>query len=267
MAEEWTEVGDRVFVRRHRSLDLNIGAVLTEDGVILIDSRATHVQAEELASSLSAITGDAVRWLINTHHHWDHTFGNYVFRSAAIWGHQRCAQVLEERGEAMKERLQKAAPDHAKEFAEVVVTPPQYTFTDSMTVAFGGVDVEMRFLGRGHTDNDIAVSLPTRGVVFAGDLIEEGAPPSFDDSFPLEWPATLEELADMSGDVVVPGHGGIGSASFIRMQRDELSSLVDLARNRHAEGMTAEEASGLGGPYPQPTLLSAFRRAWLQLAG
>jgi len=94
MAEKWTEVETGVFVRRHRSLDLNVGAVVCGDGVLVIDTRATHVQAAEMVESLRPIPRLPVRWVINTHHHWDHTFGNQVFPDAAIWGHERCAEAM-----------------------------------------------------------------------------------------------------------------------------------------------------------------------------
>jgi glyoxylase-like metal-dependent hydrolase (beta-lactamase superfamily II) len=264
MAEAWTEIGDGVHVRRHRSLDLNIGAVLCPGGILLIDTRASHRQAQELERSLDVFRLP-VRWVINTHHHWDHTFGNAVFGGSAIWGHARCADALREYGEKMRDAVVARAPDHAAELGEVTIVPPKFTFTDESKVSFGDREVILRHLGRGHTDNDVAVFVSDAGVVFAGDLIEEGAPPSFNDAFPLEWPDTTAALAAVSGGVVVPGHGSVVDAAFINTQQQELAEVADLARERHAEGMTPEAAAKAGGPYPSETLETAFVRAWNEL--
>src|SRR5439155_572095 len=77
---------------------------------------------------------------------------------------------------------------------EVVIDPPERTFEERATIEVGDRVVELSYHGRAHTDGDIAIVIPDADVLFAGDLLEEGAPPSFGDSFPLEWPATVEQL-------------------------------------------------------------------------
>ncbi|MBI5157386.1 MAG: MBL fold metallo-hydrolase [Acidimicrobiia bacterium] len=265
MTERWTEIGTGVFVRRHTSLDLNIGVVICEGGVLVIDTRASHVQAAEMVESLRAITKLPVRWVINTHHHWDHTFGNQMFPEAAIWGHERCAEAMRTHGEAMRAQVKAMAPDYAAILDAVVITPPAFTFSTTATLTFGGTTVEMRYLGRGHTDNDIAISLPERDVLFAGDLIEEGAPPSFNDSFPMEWPDTVAALVPLSGGVVVPGHGATVDAGFVNRQLDELQIIARLARERFADGISPSAAAEMSGPYTPEVLATAFARAWRQL--
>ncbi len=266
MGEKWTEIGTGVFVRRHQSLDLNVGAVVCGDGVLVIDTRANHVQAAEMVESLRQVSRLPVRWVINTHHHWDHTFGNQIFPDAAIWGHERCVTAMNLRGEAMRAQVKALAPDQAATLDAVVITPPAFTFATTATVTFDGTAVEMRYLGRGHTDNDIAISLPERNVLFAGDLIEEGAPPSFNDSFPLEWPDTVETLLPLAGGAVVPGHGATVDNGFVARQLDELQIVARLARERFADGMTPEVAAAMSGPYSEEVLTSAFVRAWKQLS-
>ena len=91
---EWQEVGDRIYRRRYQSLDLNVGLILSDEGAIVIDSRAHHGQADELLSDIASRTRLPIRTLINTHYHWDHTFGNAVFAGVPIWGHTRSAEAL-----------------------------------------------------------------------------------------------------------------------------------------------------------------------------
>lgn len=262
---DWIEHADGVYSKRYRSLDLNIGAVVCEDGLLVIDTRAHHAQARELKSDLRRISRLPVRWVVNTHHHWDHAFGNGEFASAAIWGHVRCAEVLRARGDAMREQVKEQAPEHAAAFDEVAITPPVHTLADEATVTFGGRRLHLTHPGRAHTDNDLLVRVVDSGVVFAGDLIEEGAPPSFGDAFPLEWPGSLDATLGHMGGPVVPGHGAIVDAAFAEGQRDELAELAALARERHAEGMTSDEAAAAGGPYGQDHRAIAFERAWRQL--
>ncbi|SRR6266498_3148029 len=98
-AAVWQEVGERVFRRRYPALDLNVGAVLGGDEVLVIDTRSWRAEAEELLRELRALTSLPCRQVLNTHAHFDHCFGNAVFRPAAVWGHQRCAENLRLHGE------------------------------------------------------------------------------------------------------------------------------------------------------------------------
>ena len=263
----WTEHGDGVFSKRYASIDLTIGLVVCETGLVVIDTRATHDQARDLQADIRALTRKPVRWIVNTHHHWDHTFGNAVFEDADIWGHTRCAAALVECGEDMRARVKEFAPGFGDELDDVVITPPTHTFDDAATVSFGGRRLELRHLGRGHTDNDIVIRVPDDDVLFAGDLVEEGAPPAFGDAFPLEWPETMERLLEMVAGPVVPGHGATVGHLHVETQSEEIASVAELARARYAEGMTPEEAAAAGGPYPTDTLVQAFGRAWRQLEG
>ncbi|MEE9299289.1 MAG: MBL fold metallo-hydrolase [Acidimicrobiia bacterium] len=259
----WTEHGEGVFSRRYKSLDLNIGAVICDGGTLIIDTRAHHEQARDLIRDLREITDLEVKWVVNTHHHWDHTFGNGEFFEAAIWGHERCTTALADHGHEMREKVKRLAPEHADQLDEVLILPPQHTVNDSTTETFGGRAIELRHLGRGHTDNDLVVLIS--GVVFAGDLVEEGAPPSYGDAFTLEWPDTVARLLDLVDGPVVPGHGATVDADFVGAQRDDLAEVARLARERHADGMTWEQAATAGGPFPADSLNQAFRRAWAQI--
>jgi len=261
----WSEHGDGVFSKRYQSLDLNIGAVVCEDGLLIIDTRAHHAQARELIEDLGAISKLPVKWIINTHHHWDHTFGNGEFEDIDIWGHERCVPAMADYGQVTLARLKKMAPAQAASFDEVLIVPPNRTVSDETTVTFGGRHIEMKHLGRGHTNNDLVVLVPEADVVFAGDLVENDAPPSFGDAYPLEWPDTVAALADLVTGPVVPGHGTPADRDFVVAQHADLAGLSDLARERHAAGMTETVAAAAGGPFPQETLEEAFGRAWSHL--
>jgi len=263
----WTEMGDGVFVRRYESLDLNIGAVLCGEGVVVVDTRGAHVQARELSSDLRSITRLPVAAVVNTHHHWDHTFGNAVFAGIPIWGHTRCAETMRVHGEDMRRQVKEWAPQYADVFDEVVITPPDHVVFTSESLLVGDRRIELRHLGRAHTDNDLIVKIPDANVVFAGDMIEESAPPNFGDSYPLEWPETLASLKTHCTGPVVPGHGATVGINFVEDQHAELVEVRRLATERHGQGMSIDEAADAGGPYAADVLRVAFDRAWLQLGG
>jgi glyoxylase-like metal-dependent hydrolase (beta-lactamase superfamily II) len=82
----WQEVGDRVFTRRYRFMHQQIGAILTDDGPVIIDTRSTVGHAREVLADLRTLSRQPVAAVIDTHHHFDHSFGNHEFRPAPIWG-------------------------------------------------------------------------------------------------------------------------------------------------------------------------------------
>jgi glyoxylase-like metal-dependent hydrolase (beta-lactamase superfamily II) len=257
----WQEVGDRVFRFRYRSMDLNVGAVLGEDEVLVVDTRSWVAEAEELLADLRSLTRLPCRQVVNTHWHFDHCYGNATLRPAAIWGHERCAARLAgDEGEARRRRLMAGNPEAAEALAGVELDPPDRTVDDAGDdLEVGGRRVELRWCGRGHTDNDLVVLVPDAGVVFAGDLVEEGAPPQFGDAFPLEWPATLDRLLALAPPTVVPGHGDVVDHGFVAGQGDQLAALAGLCRQVAAGALAAAEAVR-AAPFPEPFVRVALER-------
>jgi glyoxylase-like metal-dependent hydrolase (beta-lactamase superfamily II) len=262
---DWVQHADGVYSKRYPYLQQQIGAVVCGDGVLLVDTRSHHGQADELAGDLRYITPHPVRWIVNTHHHWDHTFGNARFRPAPIWGHTRCAELLSLFPERMRAEAKSYSPDLADRFDEVEIIPPDHTFDDSVNLAIAGRELVLRHLGRAHTDNDIVVLVPDANVIFAGDLVEESGPPVYQDAYPLEWPDAVSTLLDLVTGPVVPGHGAMVDRDFVAAQQRNLAETATLAVARHAQGMTVTEAAAAGGPFPGDTLQDAFRRAWPSL--
>ena len=262
----WSEVGDRVFTRHFDFFDQQIGVVLGGRDVLVVDTRSTPAQAREIVADLRELTRDPVSIVVDTHWHFDHTFGNGVFRPASIWGHVRAAERLRREGDEARRKVAAGMPALAADLAEVVIDPPEHTFDERATLELGDRVVELSYHGRGHTDGDISIVVPDANVLFAGDLIEEGSPPSFSDSFPLDWPATLERLLPLATGAVVPGHGAIGGRGFIAEQLEAMRELVALARRVHDGGLSMEAAIA-ASPFGPRTPRDAFERARAQLRG
>jgi glyoxylase-like metal-dependent hydrolase (beta-lactamase superfamily II) len=269
MASGWVEIGDRVFVRRYAFFDQNIGVVLGRGEALVIDTRSTHVQAREILTHLRELTADPVTVVVDTHGHFDHVYGNHVFRPAAIWGHERCVTFMARTGDARRARIASSEPTIADDLPEVVIDPPDRTFAETAYIDVGGRRVELRFLGRGHTDHDIVISIPGTGVLFAGDLLENGAVPGFGDAYPLDWPETAYRVADLAQTVVVPGHGAHDGPAFADAQAGAILALAMLARRVHAGEMTLDDAVAQTpfAEHPAESVRRPLMRALAQLRG
>lgn len=254
------ELGDGVFRRRYASLDLNVGLVLGEDGVLVVDTRATHAQADVLIEELGSFTSLPVRWVVNTHWHWDHAFGNSRFKRAEIWGHELCGEALRVRGDEMKQGAKAWLPEtHYGAIDDVEIVPPSHTFSSRASLAIGRA-VELSYHGLAHTDADIVVAVPDSGVAFMGDMIEESAPPNFGDSYPTTWPFTLRLAMDAVEGVIVPGHGDVVDRSFVQGQHEELVAVAEVV-TRVLDGEFGVDEAVSDGPYPAEVMRSAIERA------
>jgi len=239
----WAEVGDRCWVRRYDEWDLNVGLVVGADGALVIDTRATTEQAAELREHIRELTDQPARWVVNTHAHFDHVVGNSVFDQAQVFAHENTAAA-------------------AKLTAQ--------TFSVAKVIDLGDRRVELLHLGNAHTDGDVLVVVPDADVYFVGDLIEESAPPSYgEDSFPLEWPDTINRVIGLlSGECkVVPGHGAVVDAEFVRDQAGDLGAVANTISDLHHAGTPLEKAltHTEDWPWPLEKLQDAIKRGYESL--
>lgn len=261
----WREIADRVYVRRYRFYDQTIGAILGRDAVAVIDTRTTPSQAIELEKEVRELTALPIT-VINTHGHYDHVFGNSIFRPCEIWGHSRCVVMIEQTGAAQLAAAREKLPDLVDDLGAVLLDPPDRTFEDAASLDLGGRLVELRYLGRGHTDNDIVITVPDADVLFAGDLLENGATPYFGDGYPLDWTATAAALVALVTGPVVPGHGEPDDIAFAQRQLAEFEANAALARHVRAGELELETAIS-ESPYPATAAREPLERALAQLRG
>ena len=255
------ELSEGVFRRRFPFLRLNIGVVVGEDGVLLIDTRESHEAARELSSELRTLTHHPVRWIVNTHWHWDHVFGNYVFPDAVIWGHRLCRRVLRDSPEQHRRDARMWMPkDRFDEIERVEIVPPGKTFEALTSIDVGGRKVEATHHGRGHTDADILVH--AGGVTFMGDLVEEGDSPKMGDSYPFDWPNTLAAARSTLRPTVVPGHGEVLTPEDVDDQRHRLALVAERLRQVLHEGRPVDDVVR-DAPIPELDMRKALARARL----
>lgn len=271
----FAEVATDVYVVRYPVLDVNSTLVVGGEVAVVVDTLSTQAQGRELLQAVRKVTPLPLV-IVNTHHHFDHTYGNRVLAEAspgsAIWAHEAAAAALRN-DSAMWQRewYEEWLPTHpelAEGLRAVDVLAPDRTVHTESTMDIGGRVIELRHLGRGHTDGDLVVLVPDASVLVAGDLIEQGAPPAFGDSYPLDWPDTVHELLHLvtATTVVVPGHGETVDADFVRAQHDELTRLAWLIREGDRDGAPAQTVAA-NAPFAADVALTAVTRGYAQLSG
>lgn len=273
---DFTEVAERVWVARYPWVDVNITAIGGGDGLVVVDTHGSTVAGREVVEDLGRLGTWDVTAVVNTHWHWDHTFGNAAFRAqwpgVPIHAQESAADWLSEHAETAKRDL--AGIDDLERIEEIQdseVVVPDRTFETSATIDLGDRVVELIHPGRGHTDGDLVVRVPDANVLVAGDLIEESDHPWIGmDSWPLEWASTLEVMLTLIAPrtVVVPGHGALVDRVFVESQRQELAAIEQEISRLALAGVTVTEAVAQGQwPWEatNPGLVNAVTRGYAQL--
>ena len=237
------ELAPGVFARVYPEGRTNAGFIVGDEAVLVVDSLMTPGLARELQEDVRRVCDRPIRYLVNTHYHGDHTFGNAVFASTSIISHQRCREELAERGEASLRRFAKMRPELASELEGVSIRLPDVTFTDIVAVDLGGITARVIHPGPAHTGGDSVVHVPERRVLFAGDLLFARMVPFMGDARPQGWVQALERLEPLDADTVVPGHGLMATRKELREQRDLLADLCAVAEESLRRGVSEEEAA------------------------
>ncbi|HZN12683.1 MAG TPA: MBL fold metallo-hydrolase [Acidimicrobiales bacterium] len=202
----------------------NCGFLTGGGGVTVIDTCFTERRTRALIDAIGAISPDPLRTLVNTHHHGDHTHGNYLLPAATIVGHERCRDEVLASGHIASAFFQ------GVEWGELAVAPPFVTFDDRLNVYADERKVELQFMGPAHTTNDIVAWLPDSRILFAGDLVFNGGTPFVVMGSVAGSLAALERLRALQPDVIVPGHGAVCTASAIDAQVNYLQFVQEVAR-------------------------------------
>ncbi len=254
----------------------NSSFIVNDNDVIVVDDHVSPAAAWVLLEEIKEVTNKPVTTVINTHFHYDHAHGNQIFEpNVHIIGHEFTRRMLlnnsigmplyrnyltamprqiedlrkriaSEADAAAKAKLQtqlQVAENNQAAQKELRPTPPNVTLTRQMTLYRGTREIQIRFLGRGHTAGDVVVFLPNEKVVMTGDFLTS-ALSNMSDSYPEEWVASLDELKKLDFDTVLPGHGDAFTDRskidyFQAYLRDVWSEVSRLKR----EGVSPEEAA------------------------
>jgi glyoxylase-like metal-dependent hydrolase (beta-lactamase superfamily II) len=274
----FVEIADRCWVARFEFLDVNVGLVGGDRGLLMVDTHASETEARRVVGLVEALGAGPVVEVFNTHEHFDHTFGNGVvaerYGGPPIHAHDEAAAALLVSGPALQRQAADDDSDpHHPDIAATRILAPTETFSSAKAVDLGDRLVEMIHPGRGHTGGDAVLRVGDADVVFAGDLVEESvarhAVPGFGpDCFPMEWPGTLDLLISLltADSVVVPGHGRPVGKDFVEEQRSAIGVVAETIRDLASRGIAVRDALGQAQwPYPADQLADAVRRGYEHL--
>ncbi|MGH3362826.1 MAG: MBL fold metallo-hydrolase [Nocardioides sp.] len=271
---DFVEVADRVWVARYAWFDVNVTLVGSDRGLLAVDTHGSAAAARTVVDDVRRLGAGEVVGIVNTHWHFDHTFGNATFRArygpVPIHAHEVAVEELARWADGLKQRYADSPDDpHREDVLATEVVLPDHTFSSARVIDLGDRLVELVHPGRGHTGGDLVVRVPDTDVLLAGDLVEESAPPSYnDDAHPMDWPLSLDVVLGLltPASVVVPGHGAPVDRGFVEDQRNEIGIVAETIRDLAGRGVPLDQAlEAAEWPYPRERLGRAVARGYEQL--
>lgn len=265
------EVSDGIFayLQLHGQWGLNnAGFFVGEDAVTVVDTCFTVPRAKVFLETIRDVTDLSLRTLVNTHHHGDHTYGNFLLPTATIIGHELCRQEMITTGLSTINLFAEGT-----EWGDIEIAPPFVTFDERLNVYVDDLKVEAHFLGPAHTRTDVVYYVPDRKLMFTGDLVFHGGTPFVLMGSVQGSLAAYERLRDFDIETVVPGHGEITDASVFDDMVDYLTWLWDLAEDAFAsdtEPLEAARQAELGRFaewHDSERLVGNLHRAYSELRG
>jgi glyoxylase-like metal-dependent hydrolase (beta-lactamase superfamily II) len=269
--------------------------IVGDRDVLVVDTGTSPAAARAFVEDVKVVTNKPIRYVVNTHFHYDHTDGNQVYAGKAdIIAHEYVKYALERldvlhrepfrtsqltnvpiRIDTLKRRVadepdaqRKAALEEQlavaqqgwDELKEIAPTPPNVTYSKKKIVNLGQREVQLLFLGRGHTNGDTVIYLPREKVVCTGDLMESQVAYMGDAQFD-EWVATLGALKNIDFDTDLPGHGApFRGKGLITAFQGYLSDLMKQGAVLRKQGLTADAAA-------QAVDLTAYKASFPQIQG
>ena len=270
-------------------------AIVGDRDVLVVDTGTSPAAARAFQEDLKAITNKPIRYVINTHFHYDHTDGNQVYAGKAdIIAHEYVKtaiqtmnvlhsepfqtsqltnvpnriqdlqkQIGNEKDPARKNTLQQqlaVAQQGWEQLKEIKPTAPNVTYSKQKILNLGGREVQLLFLGRGHTNGDTVIYLPKEKIVCTGDLMESQIAYMGNAQFD-EWIATLDALKKMDFNIDLPGHGvPFKDKNLITAFQGYLRDLMKQAADLRKQGMSADQAA-------QKVDLTAYKDSFPNILG
>lgn len=260
-------------------VNCNAAVIVTDDGVVVVDSHSKPSAAHALYKHIQAVTKLPIRTIVNTHFHWDHWQGNqaYVerFPDIEIIASQRTAEnltrpdagaggvpyvekqltLVEQEIAQLRKELAQAQDDtrrarlqsnlmQAQSYLEEIKAfkpaLPTRTVADKLSVNAGGRQIDFMVLGRAHTDGDLFIYLPKEKVVATGDALIDWMP-FLNDGYPEDWVKTLDALETFDFARIIPGHGDVAPRAQLAFFRGYLTDLVAAVKSAAAQGASLDD--------------------------
>jgi glyoxylase-like metal-dependent hydrolase (beta-lactamase superfamily II) len=226
------------------SFGANAGVVIGRDCALVVDTLMSAKEGASWLADIRRLTDKPIRYVVNTHHHMDHTWGNCVFAAcgAAIIAHDYTREALLQPANGLARAQRYNIP--AADLEGTVITLPTITFSQELTVDLGDVTVRLSFPGASHTPGAITVYVVQDQVLFTGDILFTGYHATVIDGDIPDWRRVLEKLQEIPTSAIVPGHGPISSKQDLQALSEYLD-VFDTEARRLCEGRTVADASAV----------------------
>jgi cyclase len=223
------------------SFAANAGIVIGRDGILVVDTLISAKEGERFLADIRKISNKPIRYVVNTHAHLDHAFGNCVFakQGAIVISHEADRRMLEKVGEAtLKNSANYGLKPEDMVGTEIVY--PTITFSERMTIDLGGETVELLRVAPSHTEGSVIVYLPAKKLFFSGDILFTDFHPYLADGDIPGWTRTLDALIAMDVERIIPGHGPLSTRKDLKEMKEYLLLFDAKARELAAGSLDAD---------------------------
>ena len=223
------------------SFAANAGIVIGRDGILVVDTLISAREGERFLADIRKVSDKPIKYVVNTHTHLDHAFGNCVFAKlgATVISHDADRRLLEKVGEATLKNIANFGLK-PEDMAGTEIVFPTLTFSDKMTIDLGGEIVELIRTAPSHTEGSVIVHLPARKLLFSGDILFTDFHPYLADGDIPGWTRTLDSLIAMDVEKIIPGHGPLSSKKDLREMKEYLLLFDAKARELAADSQDAD---------------------------
>ncbi len=248
---ELTKIADNVYsyvgvkdASPASSFAANAGIVIGRDGVLVVDTLISAKEGERFLADIRKVTDKPIQYVVNTHTHLDHAFGNCVFekQGATIISHEADRRSLEKNGAATLKNAGNFGLT-PEQMAGTEIVYPTVTFDGRLTIDLGGETVELIHFAPSHTEGSVVVYLPAKKLLFAGDILFTDFHPYLADGDIPGWTKTLDDLLAMDLERIVPGHGPLSTKKDLREMKEYLLLFDAKARELAAKSQDADKVA------------------------
>ena len=237
-AEKLTQIAENVYAyvgtknsSKNNSFGANAGIIIGKDGIVVVDTMISAKEAKRFIRDIRTISRKPIRYVVNTHYHLDHVFGNSEFAKLG-------AVVIAQEND--KKAMENSAKETLKNIGEYGLTPkdmtgttlayPVLTYGDRMTINIGGQQIELIHARQSHTDGDTLVYLPDKKVLFTGDILFTNYHPFLGEGNIEEWAKELDDIKSMDVEKIIPGHGPLSGKNDLDDMKEYILMFDQKAR-------------------------------------
>jgi glyoxylase-like metal-dependent hydrolase (beta-lactamase superfamily II) len=223
----------------------NSAFLITDEGVLVVDTRQHPRDGQDLLNRIRKITDKPIKWVVNTHFHGDHNYGNSVFKAAGamIISQTETARIMKQVAAKEFKRRQPFFKSRGYDPSEVKLTLPDVTFEKEVTITLGGREIKLVYLGPGQNPGDTFVLFPHDRAIFAPGAFARRSMPNMNFTPSVEnWIKLLRQVAKMDVTTVMPPHGDVATPADVNELADFIEKQYALVKDAIAHGVPVDTA-------------------------